>query len=322
MEIHLFLNNITKGSDAMEVIEIINNIGDKFTFYKKLDDGSVLVKTDDERFTLLKVSYEDYINCNVYKPLNTASSRIGLTYLNNKHELMTIVEYNNSADIYVEFIDVYHAKVHTTFNNFKKGEVNNPYRRSYYGVGYLGEGYKPSRGDKTMNCWRNMLNRVYNKNYLDLHPTYLGCSVCDEWLNFQNFYIWYNNNYYEFDDQVMCLDKDILVKGNKIYSPDTVVFVPQFINKLFTKRDNDRGDYPIGITKNHGRYYASCSVYNINTKKVVDVNLGSYNTPTEAFLVYKEAKELNIRKIAEVCKNKIPDKLVQAMMSYTVDIND
>ena len=306
----------------MECLEIINSLGDKFTFYKHLDDGSVLIKTDDDKFTLLKTTYENYINGNIYKPLNNTTDRIGLTYLNNKQELMTIVEYNNSADIYVEFLDKYHAKVHTTFNNFKKGEVNNPYRRSYYGVGYLGEGYKPSRGDKAMNCWRNMLNRVYNENYLRLHPTYVGCIVCDEWLNFQNFYKWYVDNYYEFDGQLMCLDKDILIKGNKVYSPDTVIFVPQFINKLFTKRTNDRGIYPIGITKNHDRYYASCSIYNIKTKEVRDINLGAYDTPIEAFYVYKEAKELNIRKIAEECIDRVPYKLIQAMINYTVDITD
>lgn len=80
-----------------------------------------------------------------------------------------------------------------------------------------------------------MLERCYSARYQERKPTYKGCSVCDEWLNYQNFAKWYDDNYYEIKGEIMCLDKDILVKGNKIYSPENCVFVPNYINVLFAR---------------------------------------------------------------------------------------
>ena len=71
--------------------------------------------------------------------------------------------------------------------------------------------------------------------------------MTDEWLNFQNFAEWYEKNYYEIPGEIMCLDKDILIKRNKTYSPETCVFVSNRINNLFVKNDYNRGEYPIGV---------------------------------------------------------------------------
>lgn len=304
-------------------MKIINNKGDIFYLYKELDEGNIFVKTDDHKFTLIKTTIDNFINKNIYKPEKRSNdNRVGLTYMNNKNELMTIIEYINSSNITIEFNDKYKARVKTTFTNFKRGEVINPYNPSYYGKGYIGEGYKPSKNDKIMQCWSNMLKRVYNENYLKLHPTYRQCSVCDEWLNFQNFYNWYIENYYTVDDHIMCLDKDILIKGNKIYSPNTVMFVPQFINKIFTKRDNDRGEYPIGVYKHSNRFVAGCSVYDHIDNKHYVYRIGSYDNPNDAFLAYKEYKEKYIKFIANVYKDKIPFKLYNTLINYRVDIND
>ena len=87
-----------------------------------------------------------------------------------------------------------------------------------------------------------MLRRCYDEKLHKKYPTYIDCKVCEEWLNFQNFAKWYYNNYYEIENEKICLDKDILHKGNKIYSPDNCVFVPNNINVLFVKSDKSRGD--------------------------------------------------------------------------------
>lgn len=302
---------------------VSNRLGDDFILYSYLDNGKIFAKTTDEKFTLILTTLEKFKNGMIYKPIKGSNdNRIGLTYLNNKNELMTIVEYIDSSNIKVQFNDENKAIVHTTFTNFKNGEVNNPYRKSYYGVGYIGEGFKPSKSDKSMACWSNMLKRVYNENFIKLHPTYEHCSVCDEWLNFQNFHIWYVNNYYEFENQTMCLDKDILIKGNKLYSPETAIFVPQFINKLFTKRTSNRGNYPIGVHKVNNKFAAECSVFDIDKNKSIILRLGRFDTPDEAFYKYKEFKEGYIKNVAEYYKDKLPKKLVEAMINYTVDIYD
>ena len=120
----------------------------------------------------------------------------------------------------------------------------------------------------------------------------------------------------------MDLDKDILVKGNKIYSPETCMFVPQNINKLFTKSNKIRGKYPIGVyfNKNANKFKAQCRIfYNGKTQQE---SLGLYNTIEDAFNAYKQFKEANIKQMADEYKGKIPDKLYEAMYDYKVEITD
>ncbi len=116
----------------------------------------------------------------------------------------------------------------------------------------------------------------------------------------------------------MDIDKDILCKGNKIYSPDACVVVPQNINKLFTKCNNSRGDLPVGVSyhKLNEKYIARCHV------KGKLKHLGYYDSPEEAFYVYKNFKEKYIKEVAEEYKNKIPQKLYDAMVTYKVEIDD
>ena len=170
-----------------------------------------------------------------------------------------------------------------------------------------------------------MLRRCYNNNQRDRNkrPKYDGCTVCEEWHNFQNFAEWYEENYYEIKEEKMCLDKDILVKGNKIYSPQTCVFVPNRINVLFTKSDKIRGDFPIGVTYHkRDKVFESKMCYMDKNKIKHSCYLGRYNTSEEAFQSYKQAKENYIKQVADEYKDKIPEILYKAMYKYKVNIND
>ena len=229
---------------------------------------------------------------------------------------MTIVDYYRNDNMIVEFQNGYKTKA--AYNNFKKGHVKNPYDKTIYGIGFVGEGIHNSK-DSIYIIWISMFVRCYDKTELEKHPTYIDCSVCEEWHNFQNFIDWYHQNYYEIEIQTMNLDKDILYKGNKIYSPNTCVFVPQNINKLFTKRDNDRGKYPIGVTwnKQENKYRAQC-----NNGKGKQIQLGSYDNIEEAFNIYKKFKEKLIIQIANEYKDKIPKRLYNALCNYKVAITD
>ena len=170
--------------------------------------------------------------------------------------------------------------------------------------------------------WRDMLKRCYDPKYQEKYPTYKGCRVEDYLLNFQHMGEWLENNYYEVPGEVMCLDKDILCKGNKIYSRETCIFVPERINKLFNKRGNDRGDCPVGVTpKPSGNYEARC-----NDGYGKRIPLGTYSTEEEAFQVYKEYKEKLIKETIDSYEGKIPEphysKLKKAMYNYKVEIDD
>ena len=98
---------------------------------------------------------------------------------------------------------------------------------------------------KAYDTWHSMLRRCYCIKALGRNPTYIGCSVCEEWLSFSNFKTWYDENYKDG----FHLDKDILVEGNKIYSSDTCRFVPQYLNKLLTDSGNARGNLPTGVVE-------------------------------------------------------------------------
>lgn len=162
-------------------------------------------------------------------------NRLNETKNNTKGEKMTIVGYEDRYNITVEFECGYRVK--TTYSNFKKGHVKNVYNRSVYGVGYVGEGdfktYKNIYRNDFYGIWSDMIRRCYSEKYRIKKPTYKGCTVCEEWHNFQNFARWYEENYYEFKDENMQLDKDILVEGNKIYSPETCLILPNSINSSF-----------------------------------------------------------------------------------------
>ena len=169
-----------------------------------------------------------------------------------------------------------------------------------------------------------MLQRCHDEKYHKKQPTYIDCEVSEEWLNYQNFAEWYYNNYYEIEGEKMCLDKDILHKGNKIYSSDNCVFVPNNINVLFTKSDKARGKYPIGVTyhKQARKFMAQCNVYDFEENKIKRKNLGLYDSSQQAFESYKQFKEKNIKEVANYYKDKIPSKLYDSLYNYEVDIND
>lgn len=252
-----------------------------------------------------------------------ALSRVGETRMNNLGSLMTVEKYNGSLNVTVRFIETGNT-VRTTWNQFMSGSVKNVYDKSKFGVAYIGEGRHPISIDGEYTpaylTWSGMLARCYDRNSQATRPTYKGCKVANEWLCFQNFAEWYKENYYEIDGHRGHLDKDILKKGNRIYAPETAVFVPQFINGLFIGRKNLKGDCPIGVKKTsryESKYEARC-----NNNKGYRVYLGTYDTPEEAFEVYKEYKEKLIKDIAEEYKGRLPDTLYNAMINYKIEITD
>ena len=245
----------------------------------------------------------------------------------NKKELggyeFIIIKYNNNKKVFVQFQDEYKAIVPTNYQACKNGSVKNPYHPSVYGVGYLGQGeYKAKiNGKRTeyYKYWQGMLQRCYDNKCKNKEQTYKDCFANEETYCLQNWGRWFEDNYYEVEGETLQLDKDILVKGNKEYRFDRMIFVPQRINLLFIKRDSERGDCPIGVSynKNANKYVAYCGT---NKDKVE--YLGLYNTEEEAFKIYKEFKEQYIKQIADEYKDKIPQELYDAMYRWEVEIND
>lgn len=236
---------------------------------------------------------------------------------------MRIVEYVDALNIMIEFQDKYKTRIKARYNDFIKGNIKNPYYPAVCGVGMIGVKYPATINGvitKEYNTWKHMLDRCCDKAIKVKYPTYKNAVCCNEWLLYENFYEWlheqenfdkwYNGNRWN-------LDKDILIKGNKIYSPETCCLVPQNVNVLFTKRDTKRGNLPIGVQKQNNKYKAS-----FNMSK--HINCPVKDTISEAFLDYKECKELYIKQIAieEYEKGNITRKCYEAMTNYQVEITD
>jgi hypothetical protein len=254
-------------------------------------------------------------------------NKIGELNKNQHGTEMKIIDYINCDDIIVEFQDEYKYKSHSKYKQFKSGRIKNPYDKSLFGVGYFGVGkYKATinkKVTKQYQTWSSMLQRCYYKKYHDIRPTYINCEVCNEWLNYQVFAKWYDENFYTIPFERICLDKDILHKHNKIYSSDNCIFVPTRINTLFIKNNAHRGGLPIGVHSHKGSttYEALCSDGYCNQK-----HLGSFVTQREALESYKEEKKFIIIKTVMEYKDKIPkntyDKLYNAVLNYEVEDDD
>lgn len=241
------------------------------------------------------------------------NQRIG-TIINNISGLrMKCLDYRNSMDIDVEFLESGNIVKNIQWNNFIRGKVKDK---------CVDECYIPT-DSKEHRTWYQMLRRCCNAQVKEDKPTYKDASCCKEWLSYMNFCQWLcSQENYEIWKTLKwsAIDKDILIKGNKIYSPETCCLVPVNVNNLFVKHDSLRGEYPIGVSEVNGKYIASCTNHNENRI----VKIGIYDTPTEAFESYKNYKENLIKKTADIeyRNGTITKKCRDAMFLYKVEFND
>ena len=244
---------------------------------------------------------------------------------------MKIIEYNSSSDVIVEFQDEYKFKVNTSYGNFTHGTVKNLFAKSVFGVGITGNKY-PTRingiKQKEYEAWHGILERCYEKNAKSKRPTYKNATCCEEWLYYPNFYEWLHQqeNFEQWlNGSRWAVDKDILIKNNKLYSPETCCLVPDYVNILFIKSDALRGDLPIGVSihpQHEGKYYVQMSITKDNKRK--NKFIGLYRNLEDAFAAYKKAKEKHIKKVAqeEYEQGNIIQRCYEAMMKYEVEITD
>lgn len=227
--------------------------------------------------------------------------KVGMIGTNKVGYQMEIVDYIDCSNIYVRFIG-YNTITHTNFRDFKEGNVKNWDAPTVYGHGIIGNmRNRVSSFGKTKeySAWCGMLERCYNPENFKKRPTYDACEVCEDWMYFENFYDWIHSQ--DNCEQWLLLkrsaiDKDIIKKHNKIYSPETCCLVPQNVNALFIRQESTRGYCPIGVYYNSeiDSYVAQLAGLGTKTKY-----FESFDTPEEAFQYYKEKKEMKIKKIAK-----------------------
>ena len=193
---------------------------------------------------------------------------------------------------------------------------------SVYGVGYLGCNLELKASYNGKKCpiyyaWVRMFERCYSKKFHRINPTYVGCTVSEEFKDYSKWREWYDNYQYKHDG--WHLDKDLLIKANKVYSESTCVFIPREINQVLVKRTASRGKYLIGVTwcKTKKAFKAT-----VRKNKGNQEHLGYFKTELEAFNAYKQAKESYLKELADKYKDLLDPRAYEALYNYTVDVDD
>ena len=186
-----------------------------------------------------------------------------------------------------------------------------------YGFGVNDADYavKPRINGRQIECpsytaWAAMLRRCYSDHWLKRHPTYVGVTVCDEWKSFMSFRSWWVDNHVDG----WSLDKDLL-SDSKIYSPDTCVYVPQWLNTLTTNCAAARGEFPIGVSFSNidGKYTARCRHPFRST-----ICLGSFNCKDDAYMAWLKCKLLiagELRGKMDEIDERIYPRVIDMIMS-------
>lgn len=231
-----------------------------------------------------------------------------------------VVKYSNNANVEIQFLKTGYEMV-TRLDCIKSGLIKDPYSPSVYGIGIVGTKYPVSVNSvqtKEYELWNGMLERCCSDKLKKRRPTYRGCKVSDNFKSYEYFYEWCHSQI-GFDNQGWQLDKDLLIKGNKVYSESTCVFIPQEINKVLIKRENMRGEHLIGVcwSKTNKAFVAQ-----VGKNKGKRGHLGFFNTEIEAFNAYKKAKEAFVKELTNKWEGQIDERAYNALMAYTVEITD
>lgn len=248
---------------------------------------------------------------------------VGKIYPTSKSGEIEITEYKDANSVTIRFLRTGNLKV-VRMGNVLSGRVTDrgyEYQTpSVCGIGVVGVGAYSSRTHRLIyKAWCSMLRRCYSDKVQMRQPSYIGCSVCDEWLNFQNFAQWFESQKHSADCQV---DKDLLVRGNKVYSPDTCALIPEEVNKIIISQPRGEAGLPIGvflIKKNVGTnkpaFGAHCQGFGKSRG-----HIGQYYTAEEAFNAYKKAKATVLEKAAFKHRNILEPRVFQALRKYSFEL--
>lgn len=253
----------------------------------------------------------------IYNMVELKGLMVGSIHETNNSGKIEILEVVNSRKVLIRFVD-------TGFEKFadsrliRKGVVKDN-TLSYQSCGAILDVAGKTEGvaSKAYKLWNSMMGRCYSTSMHEKRPRYSVCEVSEYFKRFSNFEGWCDKQT-SFGAEGFDLDKDLLFKGNKVYSEHTCCFLPQEINKSLQKTNKLRGDLPIGVCfdKSRGKYRAAIKMYGKH------INLGRFECKFEAFQAYKVAKEGYLKELAEKWKDAIDLRAYDALMNYEVDIDD
>lgn len=222
--------------------------------------------------------------------MDSQKELMGNYYRTNEGYMVQVIRVDSKSEVTVKFLDEFGYEFTTTIQNIRKGEVKNPYHKNQFG-GYLGEGPYNSK-HPYYKTWYNVILRGSedrNEYYVEHHghystETYMNTIVCQEWLCFNTFAIWYNSRLAELNPNFSYeIDKDLLYPiyskdtgGKKLYSPFTVELMPHDLNNAIQCFNNMNSNTNMkGIIDRAQYYYTNNAItslaYNIIMKTCNDI---------------------------------------------------
>lgn len=202
--------------------------------------------------------------------------------------------------------------------SFYTGKVKSQYKL-VYGVGVRDDHISSDRKiTKTGRLWHGILGRCFGENNKDKFKTYIDCSVSEDWLVYSNFKRDIESMV-GYGEEGWHLDKDILFKGNRLYSRETCCFVPQHINARFKRSSKNNTGLPSGVQiRNSGKtvkYISTCNDIDCNK-----VYLGRFETIDEARIAYVHAQHNVILEMVDLYEDKLDSRVIVALVKRAEDL--
>lgn len=249
----------------------------------------------------------------------TIDKYLGKVFKTNKCGDVEVIDMLDRGKLKVKFLNTGNIRVYdkasVTRQEMRDVEAFPVYTTGVQDIkGYLVKG-QPA--PKDYSVWSAIRQRCYNKNCKDSFLAYEGCTMSEDFLVFSKFKEWYNSQI-GCDQDGWHIDKDLLVKGNKVYSAETCVLLPNEINSAIVVHNRGNNNFPMGVIYNctKTRYRARIQ------RKDGWESLGTYDTPEEAFYAYKPVKEAYVKSIADKWREQIDPRAYQALMNWTIEIDD
>lgn len=256
------------------------------------------------------------------KHIDAEKKYLGSVWTTRSGSKIIVDAYKDSEHVLVRFLDTnnsYEVSTREIMSGYVRDQRAKLLRKTVHNTGIVGIGkYSISKHHDAYRVWADMLRRCYASYAGKKFPAYTECKVATEWHIFQNFAEWFYANLPSCENPT--LDKDILFKRNKIYSPNTCCIVPKSLNVAFVRNEAYRGSLPIGVSRTHKN---KTKIYRAKIKRYGEtIELGNFSTAQDAFCAYKKAKETYIKELAEKYKNQLLPTVYQAITKYRIEITD
>lgn len=247
--------------------------------------------------------------------MNKDKVLVGQVRNTNEGGSFTVIEFHSATNVIIRHNDEHGHIAKVSSDQVRNGNIRNPFYPTLYGVAYMGVGkHKAKIKGKNVqhySVWTGAVCRCYCPVRLAKRPSYNGCTLSKEFLCYQNFAEWYTTH--ESYSLGYELDKDLLVKGNKIYSAETCTMLPRELNLAIKDKVCKNSDLPIGVLRNkNGGYTAGLKI------RLKDNHLRTFKTSEEASAAYVVAKEAYVKELALEYKDQIEPRAFEALMNWTV----